>query len=320
MCAAFYTLLSGGAVASKAMIPFRRSPYFPRRIVCHVRRRFWQGWWRILAAIALPDILLRLVSAQQMRGSALEGKCAGLGLPPKESRQYDFYLGLALAKAAETGRTGCLHGILDLSDPPVDVGVEDAAGLTALAHSAARGDMPEIKRILPRADIKCARWACHAPLALASFEGHLEVVAALLVSRAGVDGRNEDGRTPLQLASLAGHRDVAEALLRHGAAPNAAAAEDGRAALHRAASRGHTEVVELLLRHGADSSALDAWGHTAYDLARQQEHRDVATRLARPIGTNTGSADSFPVTSSELSAERAKLREMEMRMHVHEEA
>lgn len=237
-------------------------------------------WW---AAVLLNEFLCVASSDLQgsLRGSAksLERTCAGLGVPPRESNRYAFYLGLALARAAEGGRTACLEAILELEHPPVEAGTPDHAGLTALAHVASRGDAGPFGKLLPRSDVRCPAWTCCAPLALASIAGHLELSSKLLEAGAAIDAESPEGRTPLELASLEGHLPVVQHLLAQGAAVGHVTHEDRRTALHRAASRGHADVTAALAAAGADPVAADAWGRTAIDLAEQQDHAEVVALL-----------------------------------------
>mmetsp|Transcript_111587 Transcript_111587/g.315104 ORF Transcript_111587/g.315104 Transcript_111587/m.315104 type:complete len:277 (-) Transcript_111587:263-1093(-) len=252
-----------------------------------------------------------------LRGSqTLEKICAGVGVPPPESKRYDFYLGLSLCRASELGRVQCVRAILELTDPPVDVAVADAAGLTALAHAASQGEAETFALLLPKADVRCESWACAAPLCLSSDRGFTPLVVALLDARSVVDARDPSGRTPLHLASASGHVAIVEALLRAGASVAASTPEDGRRALHRAASRGHAEVVGALLAARASRLDLDAWNRTAWELAEEQRHHNVLDLLqsdksavARPVGLD-----------EELRLEKEKLFALQHRLGAtHEE-
>lgn len=273
-----------------------------------------------------------VVAGQQLRGAgrappdvSVEGLCGGLGVPPRESHQYSFYLGLALARAAEVGRARCLEAILALKDPPVDAGTPDAAGLTALAHSAKRGEEEPFGLLLPRSDVRCTAWACRAPLSLASTEGHASLAEALLDAGSHVDGTNPEGRTPLQLASLAGHLPVVNCLLPHRADVTRSAEDDGRTALHRAASRGHVEVVAALLAAGASPLVVDTWNQTGRDLAEQQGHSRLANvlELAASIhqrSRHDAEEDEAHGVDNELELERRRLAALEERRRFREEA
>ena len=58
------------------------------------------------------------------------------------------------------------------------------------------------------------------PLALASYEGHIDCVKTLLDHRAAVEARGPNNKTPLFFAAAEGHSGVVKLLLDHGANVN----------------------------------------------------------------------------------------------------
>ena len=64
------------------------------------------------------------------------------------------------------------------------------------------------------------------PLLIAAYNGHLNVVQALVAAEADVDkAKTDDGRTPLWTAAYEGHLDVVQALVAAKADVNKAAGE-----------------------------------------------------------------------------------------------
>ena len=121
-------------------------------------------------------------------------------------------------------------------------------------------------------------------LHLASKEGNLPVVQALLAKDAAVNVVDDDGATPLYFASGDGHLPVMQALLAKGAAVDAAA-NDGAKPLHIASHNGHLPVVQALLAKGA---AVDATRHdsvTPLCLASQGGHLEVVQAPRAPRWT-----------------------------------
>ncbi|CAD5208118.1 unnamed protein product [Bursaphelenchus xylophilus] len=68
-------------------------------------------------------------------------------------------------------------------------------------------------------------------------------------------------------------------LLALGADPNYADVDNGLAAVHVAAKEGQILQIELLAIYGADVAQRTAGGQTAAEIARQEGHDDLATRL-----------------------------------------
>jgi ankyrin repeat protein len=92
--------------------------------------------------------------------------------------------------------------------------------------------------------------------------------------------------TALHFAAAGGHVKVADALIKAGTNVNIAAvgekdlgSVDGKTPLHVAAENGQKAMVEFLLKEGASTSATDANGKTAAELAEGKGHADVAAMV-----------------------------------------
>ena len=75
------------------------------------------------------------------------------------------------------------------------------------------------------------------------------------------------GNTPLQVACCVDNVVACRALLAHGVAVNRACGALSRTALHMAGVNGHADCVLALLTGGADAGAVDAEGHTVWDIS-----------------------------------------------------
>ncbi|CBJ26705.1 ankyrin repeat protein [Ectocarpus siliculosus] len=108
------------------------------------------------------------------------------------------------------------------------------------------------------------------PLLLASKEGHVRVVVALL-SDARVDigqRHGEGGHSALDLAAIGGHADVISAIVeRQSDVLDSASDETGFSALHHAANHNAVDSIDALVNAGANLENRDAKGCTPLRVA-----------------------------------------------------
>lgn len=89
---------------------------------------------------------------------------------------------------------------------------------------------------------------------------------------------SEVGRyTPLHWASYKGHFRIVWMLLKEGLSPLDIDVF-GNTAVHQAAASGRFIVLECYLSRGVDMELKNSRGHTAYDLATNQEVKDIIIR------------------------------------------
>lgn len=161
----------------------------------------------------------------------------------------------------------------------------------ALIEAAARGELALVQRLLDEnVPVNATNEVGYTPLMAAARTYRVDVVAFLLRSGADVHCRSEAGHTPLHWAvgapsdesPSAPHTqaECVQMLLEHGAIVDATK-HNGATPLMSAAWFGCAPSVACLLRAGADSAHRDNSGRTAEDLARQRNHNEIASLLAR---------------------------------------
>jgi len=159
-----------------------------------------------------------------------------------------------------------------------DVNAADSEGRTSLYIASREGHVDVIKALVAAgADVHRARDG-HTPLYIATQNGHVGAIMALLAGGAAVNCANKNGATPLHIASQKSHVAAIKALLSGGASVNAGMA-DGSTPLHIASQWGHVEALEALVAGGADVKRPDKKGAAALHIASQSGHAGVIRGL-----------------------------------------
>ena len=124
----------------------------------------------------------------------------------------------------------------------------------------------------------------YTPLHIASLDGHVEVVEALIEQGDDVVDVNKPtycGSTPIWIASCHGRDKVVRVLIEKGAADvDKANTANGWTPLHIASQYGHVEVVRVLLEIGhANVNKVNKRGKTPLDIALKMKHVKVESVL-----------------------------------------
>jgi uncharacterized protein len=107
-------------------------------------------------------------------------------------------------------------------------------------------------------------------LMLATRNGEVAVVQALLGAGAGINAKNNDGNNALWFACFRDHFDLIALLLQAGINLNNQN-DNGATALMYAASAGKTTIVQTLLAAGADTQITNLDDFRAIDFAANPE-------------------------------------------------
>jgi ankyrin repeat protein len=132
---------------------------------------------------------------------------------------------------------------------------EDGSNITPLMIAAAEGDLPLVTALLSHGALYSSRAADGSfPLSVAVYNGHADVVSALLDAgeKPDTDLSDDDSyTTPLIIAASYGNLPLVTTLLSHGALPSSRD-KDGSFPLYVAAYNFRADVVSALLDAGAD--------------------------------------------------------------------
>lgn len=168
------------------------------------------------------------------------------------------------------------------------VGLQDKFGWTPL-HEALYYEHSDVAKYLinhvgTNVTVECT---LGTPLHIASMRGDIVLVKLLLEKGTKVNAKNELGETPLHFACEMGRGEVVKYLVEHADADITIKDTCGRTPLHEAALGPdgapddyvvyNLPVVKYLVEKGSDIHAKDNEGHTALDLAKKYNDKDIDT-------------------------------------------
>jgi ankyrin repeat protein len=123
-----------------------------------------------------------------------------------------------------------------------------------------------------------------SPLLYATFGGESAMVEYLVGKGANPNETDDDGTSVLGWAAINNHAGTVDALLRLGAKVNHVDSRGMTPLLYAASiDFGDTVVLEKLIAAGADLKAKTREGLTAFDLAKNYRHENIADLLARKV-------------------------------------
>ncbi len=147
-----------------------------------------------------------------------------------------------------------------------------------LHWAAYNGHLEIVKALLKNgARVNTVRYDMVTPLHFAVENDHLEIVVELLANGAKVNA-NDSRLTPLHWAAYNGHLEIVKALLAKGARVNTLRDYEVTP-LHFAAYNGHLEVVEALLANGANVRAINDSRLTPLHWAAYNGHLEIVKAL-----------------------------------------
>ncbi|XP_072305575.1 E3 ubiquitin-protein ligase MIB2 isoform X2 [Eucyclogobius newberryi] len=144
-----------------------------------------------------------------------------------------------------------------------------------LVIEAAHGSASKVRELLQKypdkVDIKNQG---KTALQVASHQGHMEVVKALLQANSAIEIKDEDGDTALHYTAFGNQAEVARLLLSKGANVNMLN-NSMCTALHIAVNKGFNDVVRVLTEHTADVNLQDSYGDTPLHDAIAKDFRNI---------------------------------------------
>ena len=126
-----------------------------------------------------------------------------------------------------------------------------------------------------------------APLVMASYLGHTDVVRWLL--EAGADVRAVDPgmqATALHAAAYAGRTEAASLLIEHGIDIDKQGPRNGYTALHDAIWQNHVDTAKVLIDAGANLALASHSGETPLQFARSKRSQEITALIERKLAAN----------------------------------
>jgi ankyrin repeat protein len=119
-----------------------------------------------------------------------------------------------------------------------------------------------------------------APLVMAAYLGHTEIVRKLLEAGADVGAVDPSMRaTALHAASYAGRTDAARLLIEHGIDIDKQGPVNGYTALHDAIWQNNVDTAKVIIDGGANLRLKNHDGQTPLDFAKAKRRKEIVALI-----------------------------------------
>ncbi|KAI8598668.1 hypothetical protein EDD21DRAFT_445992 [Dissophora ornata] len=236
----------------------------------------------------------------------LDHVLSSLSLDPNTVRDREGKTMLMVAATENKHRV--LRHLLTL--PSIDVDLRDDEGDTALYQASAAGSTECVRLLLlAGASARQGNEESITPLIIASYNGFIAICRLLItVGHADVNQQDNTQKSALLLASYAGHVDVMAELIDRGATLNTLD-QYGWSSLMLAAYAGELEACKLLLAHGADPHIRTANGKNARTLSWDAGHKSIAVYISKFLSRGNNASSSLAAGSGSMSS-RAMIQQI----------
>ncbi|THY57785.1 ankyrin [Aureobasidium pullulans] len=203
-----------------------------------------------------------------------------------------------------------LISAFDEQEDLLDWNYNNIKGQAPIHVAAFAGHLEIVQRLIERGmDVNHRGDKDYSPLLAACVGRHRNIVEYLLsLEGVEVNRRSRFGKAPLIAASRAGDENICRLLLDKGAVINLQA-NDNDTALTAASECGKLSVVQTLLKHGADTEIVGRLGGNALLAAavcREGQWAEIIKLLAR-AGANLDTQDTVKDTALHMAAQAGEL-------------
>ncbi|MDG4595590.1 MAG: ankyrin repeat domain-containing protein [Candidatus Contendobacter sp.] len=153
--------------------------------------------------------------------------------------------------------------------------------MTTLMNAVKRNDLARVKELIQQGvDINAPDASGDVPLIMAAYEGHTEIVQALLEVGADVTAVDPGMKaTALHAAAYAGRTEAARLLIAYRIDINKQGPYNGYTALHDAIWQNHLETAKVIIEAGADLTLKSHDGQTPLEFARAKKRKELVALL-----------------------------------------
>ena len=159
--------------------------------------------------------------------------------------------------------------------------------MTALMKAIEKNDAAAVQKLIAQgANVDELEPNGDAPLVMAAYLGHNEIVRMLL--EAGADVKAVDPgmkATALHAASYAGRTEAAKLLVQHGIEIDKQGPYNGYTALHDAIWQNNVDVARVLIDAGANLTLKSNDGKTPLDFARSKHANEIVKMIEAKQGS-----------------------------------
>ena len=153
--------------------------------------------------------------------------------------------------------------------------------MTALMTAVNNNDILSVQELIKKGvDVSELDANQDAPLVIAAYKGHTEIVKKLLEAGADITAVDPAMKaTALHAAAYAGRTDAARVLIAYKIDIDKQGPYNGYTALHDAIWQNNIETAKVLIEAGANLKIKSKDGQTAFDLAKAKDRKEIVALL-----------------------------------------